>query len=55
MIHTLTVNTTARSECVDITPQIRKVIEVEKFMEGLCHLFVPHTTAGLTINEHADR
>ncbi|SHJ67272.1 secondary thiamine-phosphate synthase enzyme [Desulfofundulus thermosubterraneus DSM 16057] len=54
MIHTLTVNTTTRSQLVDITSQVRKIVQTEKITEGCCHLFVPHTTAGITINEHAD-
>ncbi|MGB9803259.1 secondary thiamine-phosphate synthase enzyme YjbQ [Desulfofundulus sp.] len=54
MIHTLTINTTARSQLVDITSQVRKIIQDAKITHGCCHLFVPHTTAGITINEHAD-
>ncbi|WP_027356305.1 secondary thiamine-phosphate synthase enzyme YjbQ [Desulfofundulus thermocisternus] len=54
MLHTLTVNTTTRSQLIDITPQVKKIVQAEKISEGCCYLFVPHTTAGITINEHAD-
>lgn len=54
MIHTFNVQSTQRCQLLDITPQIRRIIEAEKVEEGVCHIYVPHTTAGLTINEHAD-
>ncbi len=39
---------------VDITPKVREVVRESKVKEGICHLCVPHTTAGITINENAD-
>ena len=42
------------NEMVDITEEIQKAISQEGIREGLCYLFVPHTTAGITINEGAD-
>lgn len=46
--------TERRVEFVDITQRIQSLIEKTGVKEGVCHLFVPHTTAGITINENAD-
>jgi secondary thiamine-phosphate synthase enzyme len=54
MIHTLTIATRSRNEFVDITSQVQDVVRESGISEGLCTIFVPHTTAGLTINEGAD-
>jgi secondary thiamine-phosphate synthase enzyme len=45
----LIVNTPDRNILINITQQIQDVIKV-----GICYIFVPHTTAGVTINESAD-
>ena len=39
---------------IHITGQVRKVVAAEKVKNGLCQIFVPHTTAGVTVNENAD-
>ena len=39
---------------IDITGQVRKIVAAGKVQNGLCQIFVPHTTAGVTINENAD-
>ena len=39
---------------IDITGQVRRVVAAGAVQNGLCQIFVPHTTAGLTINENAD-
>jgi secondary thiamine-phosphate synthase enzyme len=54
MFQTLSVRTTSRTEFVDLTSQVQKVVRQSGIAEGLCHIFVPHTTAGVTINENAD-
>lgn len=54
MIHKIKVRTRSRVEFQDITQLVRDVIMSSKVKGGLCLVFVPHTTAGLTINEHAD-
>jgi len=54
MIHTLSVRTASRIEMVDITDKVKELVRSDGIEEGLCHLFVAHTTAGLTINENAD-
>jgi len=48
------VNTRARREFVDITPQVREAVAASRVHEGLCVVYCPHTTAAITINEHAD-
>ncbi|MEN6318857.1 MAG: secondary thiamine-phosphate synthase enzyme YjbQ [Syntrophaceae bacterium] len=49
-----TVRTSARAEMIDITDRIRSLVREKKINDGLCHVFIPHTTAAVTINENAD-
>ena len=51
---TFDVRTSRRSQLVDITERVAEAVERSKVAEGLCHVFIPHTTAGVTINEGAD-
>lgn len=51
---TFDVKTSARSEMVDITDRVRKVARDLKMRDGLLVVYVPHTTAGVTIQENAD-
>ncbi len=53
-MQTLTLNTRSRTEFLDLTGEIEAAVLKSDVREGLCHLFVPHTTAALTINENAD-
>jgi secondary thiamine-phosphate synthase enzyme len=46
------IRTTARSEMVDITSRVAAALDGAA--DGLCHVFVPHTTAAVVINESAD-
>ena len=46
--------TRSRVEMIDITDQVSKAVMEAKVEDGICHLFVPHTTAAITINENAD-
>lgn len=50
----LSISTKVRTELIDITDQVRSTIVTSGIKEGLCYMQVPHTTAGLTINEGAD-
>ena len=54
MISTLSINTRGRSEMIDITPKVEEELKRSGLKDGVCFLFVPHTTAGITINESAD-
>ncbi len=49
-----TVRTNARCEMIDITDKIETLVRESGLRDGICHVFVPHTTAALTINENAD-
>ncbi len=49
-----TVRTRQRMEFVDITDRVARCIEATGVKEGICMVFVPHTTCGVTINENAD-
>ncbi len=50
----INVSTRSRTELVDITSQVQSVIAESGVQDGVCYVYVPHTTAGLTINENAD-
>ena len=54
MFQTLSVRTNTRTELLDLTSQVQDVVNQSGVSEGLCHVFVPHTTAAVTINENAD-
>jgi len=48
------VPTHSRIEFVNITSQVERALAAEGVRDGVCHVFIPHTTAGVTINENAD-
>jgi secondary thiamine-phosphate synthase enzyme len=48
------VTTRRRAQLVDITERVAEAVEKSGVRDGVCHVFVPHTTAGVTINEGAD-
>lgn len=48
------IKTTVRTEMINITRDIERMLSDSNIKNGLCHIFVPHTTAGITINEGAD-
>ncbi|MEK6647403.1 MAG: secondary thiamine-phosphate synthase enzyme YjbQ [Candidatus Firestonebacteria bacterium] len=48
------VHTNARVEFKDVTGEIGKAVSKSNIENGICYIFVPHTTAGITINENAD-
>ena len=50
----ISIETSQRLEFVDITSQIEDIVKKSKITDGLVCLFVPHTTAALTLNENAD-
>jgi secondary thiamine-phosphate synthase enzyme len=54
MKQTISVNSRSRTELIDITGQVQEAVKKSGLKDGICHLFVPHTTAGITINEGAD-
>jgi secondary thiamine-phosphate synthase enzyme len=59
MLETLSIKTTSRNQFVELTRQIRSLLNDElsrdaSFRDGEVLVYVPHTTAGVTINENAD-
>lgn len=54
MLYQKTLQTSQRNQFIDITGEIEKCIRESKISDGICIVFVPHTTAGVTINENAD-
>ncbi|MGB9792314.1 MAG: secondary thiamine-phosphate synthase enzyme YjbQ [Thermacetogeniaceae bacterium] len=50
----LCIKTNQREEMIDITGMIQKALQERKAINGVCCIFVPHTTCGITVNEHAD-
>ena len=54
MLKTLSVQTSSQTEMVDVTGQVQKELSASGVEEGRLTLYVPHTTAGVTINEGAD-
>jgi len=53
-VEILQVNSTQRSQWIDISSQLERLIRDKGTEHGFCLLFVPHTTAAITINEGAD-
>jgi len=53
---TLTISSNKHSEFIDITTRIQDFLDRsgKETTSGICNIFVPHTTAGITINENAD-
>jgi len=54
MLKEIRVKTNAKTQFIDITRDVQKEIQISGISDGLCFLFVPHTTAAITINENAD-
>lgn len=50
----IAITTHLQTELIDITSKIEEAIQAQAMREGLCFLYVPHTTAAITINESAD-
>lgn len=48
------VRTSRRIEMIDITRQVQDCVSESGVTDGICTVFIPHTTAGVTINENAD-
>ena len=48
------VRTTSHTQMIDITRQVQQTVSESGVKDGLCIIFIPHTTAAVTINENAD-
>jgi secondary thiamine-phosphate synthase enzyme len=54
IMNEINVRTSSRVELIDITHLVEKAVSESKVKSGLCIVYVPHTTAAVTINENAD-
>jgi len=54
MLHSFSIQTQSQTEFLDLTHQIQTIVSEHRIQNGLCQIFIPHTTAGITINENAD-
>jgi secondary thiamine-phosphate synthase enzyme len=54
MIRYIEITSRARTEFIDITGAVRELLVIDGVRNGVCHLFVLHTTAGIIVNEGAD-
>lgn len=50
----LRISTTEHCQFINIDRQVQQVVEKSGVVDGVCVVFVPHTTAGITVNENAD-
>ena len=53
-LHEFSVRTTKKNEWINISGEVQKAAAASGVSEGICVVFVPHTTAAVTINENAD-
>ena len=54
MIRQLRVKTHSRTELVDITQGVQRLVAESGIRSGVCYIYVPHTTSAVTINENSD-
>lgn len=54
MLRYINIRTRERTEFIDITARVQEVLNESGKNSGICNVFVPHTTAGVTVNEGAD-
>ena len=54
MIQKLEVKTSGRTDFIDITSAVQGAVQESGVKEGICFVFIPHTTAAITINENGD-
>ena len=53
-MESLSIRTSRRNDMIDITAQVAQVLDASGVTDGLAVIHIPHTTAGVTINENAD-
>ena len=54
LIYRVNIKTESRVDFQEITQKVRDIVGASGVQSGVCHIFVPHTTAGIMVNEHAD-
>jgi secondary thiamine-phosphate synthase enzyme len=53
-LHKISIRTKKKSDFYEITSEVQDVVSASGIKNGICYIFVPHTTAAVTVNEHAD-
>jgi len=53
-METIIISTSRKHELIDITSKVSEIVRNSKVKEGICYIYVPHATGGITINENAD-
>ena len=53
-LHTESIKTSSRSQMIDVTDRVQRLVASAQIDDGMAIVFVPHTTAAVTINENAD-
>lgn len=53
-MHKISIKSTKKTECIDVTDHVQQIVNKEHLRNGFVIVFVPHTTAAVTINEGAD-
>jgi len=48
------ISSSKKQEIIDITPQVKKIVNESKRSNGLCNIYTPHATAAIMINENYD-
>ena len=54
MIQTFQVKSQGRTDLIDITSSVQEAVQKSGVRDGICFIFIPHTTAAIIINENAD-
>lgn len=54
VLSSFTVKTSRKDEWINISAEVEKVLAASAVAEGICVVFIPHTTAAVTVNENAD-
>ena len=52
---TFTIKTSRRIQVIKVTEYVEKIVEKSNINEGICHIFTPHATAAIIINEYEPR
>ena len=54
MIHEISISTSKKQEIIDITKEIKEIVEKSDTKEGICVVYTPHATAAIILNENYD-
>jgi secondary thiamine-phosphate synthase enzyme len=54
MVRYINIKSKSRVEFIDVTGMVQETVKEADIKDGICYLYIPHTTAGITINEGAD-